>query len=294
MRTQTFLLFASVLFAFTEASAQGLKLPGNPKPAPAADRVQVTAITLNTKTPEIPTPLRVRATIKNLDPNYSLSIPWGIEVDGPSGHGLIASGTAENVPPGVSFNVTANWMSRPGEHTFLAFADPGNTTAEMVGSRGNNSLRSDKVTPISVQFLSYSQAASAGAQFSDNRQGAYTSCKFLGQFNASDNRFWGSGQGRERPLFIAECAGVTGGKADPEVFKNFTLKNGWTIRSVRILSDGQDHTRTANGGGNPVVAPTIGSNNPYTKFHVWADRGGVFEALLEIVIVGPAHLSAYQ
>lgn len=270
---------------------------GPPKVAPAADRVQLTGLAVSSSAPMVGSSVTVQATLRNVDPNYALTIPWVIAVAGPSGTQQLASGTATAVAPGASVTVSGSWRAVAGEYVATATADPANSLGEMAPNASNNARASSTLTPEEVRLLTFAEAAAAGAQFSSNIQGS-TMCRTVGVFDASDARFLGA-QGRGRPLFIADCTTppqtppvVTGAKASPVAFANLTLRNGWTVRSVRLLSRGQDGTRVVGtAGGSAVTLPFAGGTSPKTEFSVFADRGGLFEALLEVVIGGPAHRS---
>lgn len=289
-------LAASVLVVPVRLSAQ-FTLPGTPKVAPSADRVQLTALTVSTLRPDLGTSVTVQATLRNVDPNYTINIPWTISVTGPAGSQALASGTASAVAPGASITVGASWRAVAGEHIVSAAADPSNSLREMAPNPLNNARSSGTITPQDVRLLTFAEAAAAGAQFASNVQ-APTMCRAVGVFDANEARFFGS-QGRGRPLFIADCTTspqgapvVTGVRAFPVAFANLTLRNGWSVRSVRVASGGQDGTRSiGSAGGSAVTLPSPGSTSPKAEFSLFADRGSVFEALLEVFIAGPAHLN---
>lgn len=288
-------LAATVLVVPANLSAQ-LPRPGTPKVAPSADRVQLTALNVSTVRPDLGTTVTVQATLRNVDPNYAINIPWTISLTGPAGTQTLGSGTASAVAPGASLTVSASWRAIAGEHVASAAADPSNSLGEMAPNPTNNARSSGTITPQDVRLLTFAEAVAAGAQFSSNVSGS-TMCRTVGVFDANEARFLGA-QGRGRPLFVADCTTppqsppvVTGAKAKPLAFGNLTLRNGWTVRSVRVLSGGQDGTRASgSAGGSAVALPTVGSTSPRTEFSVFADKGGVFEALLEVTIAGPAHL----
>ncbi|MBL8960766.1 MAG: hypothetical protein JNJ98_13005 [Gemmatimonadetes bacterium] len=271
-----------------------------PRIAPAADRVQLTSLAVSSTTPALGSTMTVQATLRNVDPNYTLNIPWTITVAGPAGTQQVGSGTASAVAPGAAVTVTASWRAVAGDHVATASADPANSLGEMAPHPANNARTTGTVTPEEVRLLTFGEAAAAGAQFASNVQGP-TTCRAVGVFDASDPRFLGS-QGRGRPLFIADCTTppqsppvVTGAKATPVAFANLTLRNGWTIRGVRVLSRGQDGTRlVGNAGGNPVTLPSAGGSSAKTEFSLFADRAAVFEALLEVTIGGPAHRNPWR
>jgi len=292
----TTLLLAVALLAPHAADAQ-LPRQGTPKVAPSADRVQLTTLTVGTVRPDLGSTVTVQATLRNVDPNYAINIPWTIGIAGPAGTQQLGSGTASAVAPGASVTVSASWRAVAGEHVVSVSADPTNSLGEMAPNPSNNARASGTITPQDVRLLTFAEALAAGAQFPGNLQGP-TACRTVGVFDASEGRFLG-GQGRGRPLFIADCITppqsppiVTGAKAKPVAFANLTLRNGWTVRSVRVLSRGQDGTRAiGSAGGSPVTLPSAGGTSPKAEFSVFADKGGVFEALLEVFIAGPAHLS---
>src|SRR5438128_1019734 len=98
-----------------------LKPPPRDKlPLPALDRVQTTSISVDKVRPTLTETVRVGATIKNLDPNYTLTVPWKIVTN--TGD-LVGSGTRQNVPPASTFDISANWTPRAGTYTFWAIAD---------------------------------------------------------------------------------------------------------------------------------------------------------------------------
>jgi hypothetical protein len=195
----------------------------------------------------------------------------------------------QNVAANSSFEVTATFTWAGNATHIVGEADPTNTLGEAVVVLANNSKSVDVAARLARQFVEFQKAQRAGAQFIDSIQSAPTLCT-LKQVDGTDDRFKYASLPRG-VIYIVNCTGkLTGGTADFESFKNFTLKNGWKIKEVQTFT-GENHPQS---GQSFAVKPAIGSTDPDTKFHIWADHGGWLEVVVAILIEGPECTDPYR
>ncbi len=119
-----------------------------------------------------------------------------------------------------------------------------------------------------------------------------TACGRIGQFHPDEK--WYLGQAPEVSTsgavnFVAICLS-SGGKANPEAFRDFTLKNGWKVKQVTV-TEGAVIGMTS--GWRWIVKPSEGSDNPGMQMHVWADLGGRRIVPVWVHIEGPEGTSPY-
>ena len=255
-----------------------------------AEKAEATAFSLTPSQPTAGQSVTVKLTLKNKCPDGSnpLNLVWDISKNSQS-----LGGGTKQLAAGATAELSATWTAVAGTHYF--YGGITNPEFESASARQNNTrdLTVTVATPTQTKALDYDDAANAGAQFADNRHSnPLGTCSKLGQFNAENTQMLLNG--RTGVVFTADCSGgVAGGRADPEVFKNFTLKNGWTVKSVEPNIE-NNIKNTGKGGFNTVVTPSVGSNNPYTKYHVWADNGYYVYVRMVITIQGPAGTNPYQ
>lgn len=273
------------VFAFS-ASAQVSKDYPRTYSCTQADQAEVTSFSITPSQPELGQNVTVKMTIKNKCPSGTnpLKIDWDIAKN----DAVLAQGTNLEITAGASKDFTASWTCSAGSHYF-AGGISNIIAGESVNGRNNNN-KSLNLTVLDVKQLDYDTAANAGAQFANNRESGQ--CYRLGQFNGTNANNWGLFNGSGGVAFVADCtrAADTGGKANPEAFKNFTLKNGWTVKSVTTAE-----TFSSGGAGlNVITQPSPGSTNPLTKVHVWADHDGRVYVRMVIMIQGPVGTNPYQ
>jgi hypothetical protein len=275
--------------------------------------IEVTDLRLDTSSADS---FKVRMTIRNNTTVPLVSVPWSIDVypinmQGRS-IGIRAerhiSGIQNNVGPLTTFEVMVPTVS--GYNNFyrlIGRADPDNFIGENEEDRGNNEETKlihappPPVPPrLVTQDLRYSFAQANGANFSNNIDGN-AFCIHIGVGDWEDTQWaFPSTNLKRGVLFQADCQ-VSGGKANPEAFKDFYLKNGWYVKSVgepEIIR--QSSTRwTPRGnvetsGFELTTRPVIGSNNPYMKAHIWADPGAFIGVGVRVTIEGPEETDPYR
>lgn len=246
-----------------------------------ADKAGVVSFNVSNDEPLVGVGVEAKLTLKNNCPQGTadLRVPWEIVVNNTN----LATGT-ESLAPGGTTVILRSWTAVPGTHNFYG-------SVKLVGDGGNNNTSSDvPVTVMKEITLSHDSVQGSGAQFAHNVQsGPPPDCSRLGQYNASDTALLLNGRGGV--VFAAHC-GLTGGKADPEAFKNLTLKNGWKVKSAAVAETNQPDR--ANAGFTQLTLPTAGATNPFTKFHVWANSRGMAYVRVVIIIRGQADKNPFQ
>jgi hypothetical protein len=193
------------------------------------------------------TPWTARMRIHNLS-TIPLSVPWSLSIGGqlasgtPVQHELTSSVLVLN--PGATADVFASLPPGPQRQSstlLTGSVDPLNTIGENESARDNNTkvialAPSSGSTGTTTLVLDADLARTAGATFTDNPTSG-SHCSQLGVGNWKDshwapNRWFPSGGRDTGALFVADCPGPTGGSADPEVYGNFDLKNGWRVVSA--------------------------------------------------------------
>ncbi len=269
------------------------------------DRVAVTGFSVNPPQPTQGQTVTVTLTIQNVCNGPLASVPWTIEVGTGTGpNQVLGSGVQQNVLAGASFSVTANWTAVPGQRGFLGTADRDNALRESVQHRQNNykdfpvnvpQMSADTAAPagstpqVEVRSLEHMKAKSAGANFT-NTSPQPTPCginNFGGQ-NPQANI-----SSADTVRILVDCQGsVFGGRGDFDLYSNFRLKNGWKIVRVDPMNIQQR--------GGPTdwrydsTLPGAGSDNPYMRFHLWAEHGALMGVEIKVTIQGPTGTDPYQ
>ena len=265
------------------------------RPAPAS--VEIVALSATPAAPKEGEMVTVKLSIRNSGQSAVAQVPWSIHWN--TANQTLAQGVQPNVVPGAVFEVTASWRAVPGEQLFKGYVDgSGKTfnnaapvanrianlplTIAQVSASTQGAAPGQPVTKV-TQILDYQKAKLAGAQFAHNEE-AVAACTYLGQFD-SKVQFgnWPDGT----VSFGAVCA-LLGGRATPEAFKNFRLKNGWRIKSVEPLKETKN-----NGDWQWVTGPPTG-DNPYMQVRVWANSLGEGSIILKVVIEGPEGSDPYK
>lgn len=247
----------------------------------------------------------VTATVHNSRNGVLDDLPWQFWTRNPSTgpyappQSIVRRGVL-NVPPNGDAQVTLTLAARTlREGMMIGFdLDSANALREPEWLRTDNHA-SLRVRSLAVQDLDPARARAAGAVFSHNVDGQ-AFCNRLGVGDWQD-RSWDSWEGTPRAtgvLFMADCTATpafpvvlpnSGGKADPEAYKDFTLKNGWVIRSAELVN-----VDRLNADFRWISPPKIGTSDPYIKAHLAADPGEMIKRGVRIVIEGPAGTNPYQ
>jgi hypothetical protein len=147
-----------------------------------------------------------------------------------------------------------------------------------------------------VRFLDYRAAKEGGATFHHNIEQPTGLYHRLGVGDWLDLNWTGQWDDPQ-PGVVFQAAEInlslTSLKANPEAYKNFKLKNGWTIKSVT-----RRNWRTARTGFRFHHSPVIGSDDPYMHAHVHTEPGGLpsndfVKVGIAIMIEGPIGLDPY-
>ena len=265
----------------------------------AADKLEVTSFTITPTQPASGQSVKVVMKIKNKCPSgtANLNVPWIIKRDSTQ----ISSGTVTLAPGATSSDLIGNWTAASGTFNFWGAADPQKTISET--ERNNNTTNDYRITVgtssssttstavLETQLLNYQKAKAAGARFSDSVEGVSTcriaQCDWSSYCGIAGGAIPSSGTG---VLFRATCQGLSsGGRGNPEAFINFTLKNGWKVKSVEVIE-----VRKRYGDWGWETRPSVGNINPYMKMHLWADTDGDVAVNVKVWIEGPQGTDPYQ
>lgn len=226
-----------------------------------------------------------------------LNVPWKIYLD----NVVIKTGTA-TVAAGKFVTVTAQWIAAGiGSHNFYGGIDPNNSLGDRTryystlpdvvvtviqGSADSSGSSNGQSPQLETQRLDYQKAKNAGAQFADSPDGPTGLCQYGQRDLAQQLSLEGAGV-----RFFVNCGGIlNGARATPEAFMNFTLKNGWKIKSIDTSEEGGKTLADWNWTTRPVE----GSNNPYMKMHLWSNPGGSVWVQVKVTIEGPAGTDPYH
>lgn len=152
-------------------------------------------------------------------------------------------------------------------------------------------LPADRAT----RYLDFRAAQQAGATFQHNIHASSGPAHRLGVGDWLD-RDWAGQWNDPKPGVVFQAVpawpGLHGVKANPEAYKNFRLKNGWTIKSIARQNWRAGKTRF-----RFHHQPTIGSDDPYMHVLVSTDGGGLVTPGLKvgiaILIEGPRGRDPY-
>jgi len=262
------------------------------KIAPAV-KIEALNLTVTPAQPKAGDPVTVKFTVRNAGPGAAAKVPWSIHLY--TGNRTLAQGEQLNVAAGATFEVTAPWTPTAGNQRLQGYVDPtGKTlkntappTAQVkeltvaVAPAATSQKATDAPAPKLVQqVLNYQKAKAAGARFSHGIDSG-SLCNDLGQVVSS------------RPdmsvVFWARCGGP-GGRATPEAFTGFQLKNGWKIFSVLEPVESQ---KAGSSDWQWIQRPSEGSSETSMKMRVWADPNSVITVQVKVVIAGPEGTDPY-
>ncbi len=209
-----------------------------------------------------------------------------------------------NLAPGASQTVGARVNVAPGVREYFARVDPDDTLHEPFAQRFNNEKRLKLTIPqalgqrepapgsapqMETQLLDYDKAKRSGAQFPGGIEGN-TPCSPVGVFDQRKYPDYTLNRPPLGILFVVDCGLVPfGGRATPEAFAGYRLKNGWKVKSFDVVD-----TNPNAGNWEWRKTPAKGSDDPSMSMHVWAEGGGWVLALVKVEIEGPAGTNPYQ
>ncbi len=257
-----------------------------------ADKIMVVGInglTLNPAQPKAGEAVVVSLTIQNLCNVPLANIGW--QIASTPDNTILLSGVKASVAAKEIFTVTAPWTAVSGRGGFDGRVDPANALKESADDRKNNVKTASVTVPMVVvmaptqprrvtERLNYDKAKNAGARFAHNLEGV-TACSRIGQIRPDSSA---------AIHFEAICA-LSGGKANPEAFKDFTLKNGWKVAGVTVNDEG---ALRGSSGWRWIVEPRVGSDNPGMQMHVWAEPVARLVAAVFVHIEGPEGTCPYE
>lgn len=264
------------------------RVPPEKKLLPA-DIVEATAFQAQPAVIRVGDRITLTLTIKNVSGAPLASVPWTIiEPVGPRWR-TCGSGALTNVAPNAPVQVSCTMTAFVGPHSFRGAADPAGSLGEAqvpVNYRANNTreltltvMTAGAIAGTEV-YLNAQRAKAAGAGFS--QQIDRTPCPITLDENFNDLTM----------RVGINCANsLQGGKVDFELYRNFTLKNGWTVKWI----DAPDMNHPTPAAGSRFdVRPAVGSTNPYMKVHSWSEHHNSKFDLLRILITGPYGTDPYQ
>jgi hypothetical protein len=299
------------------ASAQPKEFkPPAPQVAPALDKVAMTAFVCEpSPIPPGTTQVTLKVTIKNVTGGLQGVTLSGLKIrmlrtnpQSQQGDVLELETTVDNLAPGASRTVGAHVNVGPGVRDYFARVDPDDILHEPIVQRANNESRlkltipqvsgqqappPGSTPPKETQLLDYDKAKRNGAQFAASAEGP-TLCS-LGQ--ADVNHPGNDTRGVSKPpagvYFYLDCDNNPGGgRTTPEAFTGFRLKNGWRVKSFDIgLATPANPSYQDYQWRKP---PTVGSDDPSLRMHLWANAGGWIRVTVKIEIEGPAGTNPYQ
>lgn len=262
----------------------------------ATDKVQVTSFTITPNEPfegqKVTIEMKTKV-LQKLD-----NFQWQIAVDD-----IGKMETKSNLNVGDTFTATLDWVAIPGDHRFTGMVDPNDQLQEVSSTnRANNKGGpiTKNIAPLRTETLIYKRAKQAGATFDSHNsllENPVPCDACTGVFDPSD------------PV-VADCLDVPKKSSSvvltvscpgpfppsfslsPEAFKNFTLKNGWRIKSVEVPDE-----LKRDGSWSMRIQPAPGSNSPYTRPTIRPYEPYQLRLLsylmVRILIEGPANKSPY-
>jgi hypothetical protein len=310
-------LFGTALLAGA-ASAQPKDFkPPVPQVAPALDKIAMTTFVCEpSPIPPGTTQVKLTVTVKNLT-----SGPQAVTINGPKlrvlrtlpqsvqGDVLELETTIVNLAPGATQSASQKVNVAPGVREYFARVDVDDTLHEPIVQRANNEKRlrltipqvsgqqappPGSTPPKETQLLDYQKAKRNGAQFADGVEGP-TNCNHRTQLDVNGPDEAAMCGNFPRPpagvQFQMGCgAYLTGGRATPEAFTNFRLRNGWRVKSYELVgvvkSNGADWQWRK--------TPGVGTDDPSMTMHVWANVREQVCNTVKVTIEGPAGTNPYQ
>lgn len=306
--------FALILFARAVAAQPKGREP-NPMPqvAPTLDKVLMESF-VNEPSPIPPgtAQITLRVTVKNVTNTGGAA---GFVLNGlklkifrtnPQPDVLELETTVNNLGPGATQSFGAHVNIAPGVREYFARVDMDDTLHEPIIQRANNERRLKLTIPLvsrdqaaapgsapakETQLLDYDKAKRSGAQFSISMEGR----SLCGPSQTDVNDAWLSGRSGKPAAgvwFALSCTSVpTGGRTAADAFMNFHLKNGWKVKGYDVVGI---HKEGGNADWQWNKTPSVNTDDPSGKIHMWADLNGSIELFVKVEIEGPAGTNPYQ
>ncbi len=305
-------LAAALVLTAATASAQPKEYtPPVHDVLPSLDKIVMESFVSEPATiPPGATQVVLRATVKNVT---NSNLATGYVLNGlklkifrmqPTPEVLEMETTINNLAAGATQSAGARVNLAPGVRKYRAVVDPDNTLHEPFRQGANNEIRIEltipqvsrdqsappgSTPPKETQLLDYDKAKRSGAQFPSGIEGN-TPCRPVGVFDQKQYPDYSLNRPPLGILFVVDCKLVPfGGRATPEAFAGYRLKNGWKVKSFDVVA-----TNPNAGNWEWRKTPAKGSDDPSMSMHVWADGGGWVLALVKVEIEGPAGTNPYQ
>src|SRR3990172_1478831 len=288
-------MLGGLLFALTGLSPKQETKQAT-KEKPTLDKISITEFSIQPNPPRAGGNAVLHLALRNTS-NQPISVNWQIWTDNViKWQGTVSfaySGKVAPVGP-VTLEqykeIRNSWTAMAGPREFVAVVDDSNTLgAPEVGRRNNRKTLAFEVplskvpeTRMQTRAINYDLAQQAGAGFNKSKDGNNPCARLVDErdFNPTSANFG---------LSCTNCPG--GERANFELFKDFELKNGWTVQSFEL---DMPCSYAAHFGCRLDASPSPRSTRPYTKLHFWADAGFGVSRLVRIFIVGPADKDPYR
>jgi hypothetical protein len=245
------------------------------------DKVKVESFSVTPSNPTLNQAITVKLSFKNLC-NQALTVPFKI-TDSALGAAFVVK--TVSVPAGQTYNYQGNWTGQAGRHAWDAYLDSDKTLNESASALANNGAPSvieyTIAPPLDTQLLDYGSAQQAGAQF--NIAMAENGGCLVKELKKEDGF-----------TFRVELkGGPPCGNGTFEAFANFSLKNGWKVKSVEVT---QPSGNTTNSAWEWVTRPAAGATSPTAKLRAKTENNTfplVAVYRVKIQIEGPQGTSPY-
>ena len=312
MKSLPAIVGAVLLAGVAAAQPKDYKPPVKDVP-PALDKIAMTDFVCDpSPIPPGTAQVKLTVTVKNLT-----SGPQSVTINGPKlrilrtlpqstrGDVLELETTVVNLAPGATQSASQNVNVAPGVREYFARVDVDDTLHEPIVQRANNEKRlritipqasgqqappPGSAPPKETQLLDYDKAKRSGAQFGISLEGA-SPCRHR-EMDVNAPGVEGPGGRPAAGVWLdLYCQGLpSGARANAEAFANFHLKNGWKVKSYDVVAVQKSGGADWNWSRNPVV----GTDDPFSKVHLWADANGIIRLCVKIEIEGPAGTNPYQ
>lgn len=230
-------------------------------PCTLADKIQIASFTAPAES-DTRYSFSVTVKIKNNCPSGSAnqSVDWKI-VSSPS-NTAVASGNA-SIAPGAVFTGYKTYVT-PGPGVYSFYPDV-RTGSEI------DTLPDIRVTVWRKAIIGHDEAKNAGAEFMNTLTSGSctTSIKGMADSETSDRR---------HVVASLDCRQSTAaGTSEVEVFKNFTLRNGWLVLDTRVVSRNEGYWMgvTTFGTFQPMITAANMTARPFSKIRLSAPAGAV-------------------
>lgn len=258
--------------------------------------VEAQSLTISPVNPKPGDQVTAKFTIKNSGIGTVANVPWFINVYGPQSP-VEARGEHASLRPGGSFNVTATWTATVGLTSVEAYVGRAlNSSAavqskqmdvSVAGAAASQNAAAAGAPRLVRQVLNYQKAKAAGARFSHGVDGV-GGCAEIGQYDR--------GGTSASVQFIATGCINFGGRATPEAFTDFQLKNGWKIAGgagAITVTVGDRSERLAAADWQWAQRPNEGGVDTAMKMRIWSEAPGGIAVWVTVMIEGPEGTDPY-